>query len=77
LITLPRPFPAWENHIQQQEFVRKSSQYYQHTDLTNPEVDLDWVNDTGWESEIYAYTLTCGGLTNKRLCRWCCASASI
>lgn len=28
--------------------------------FANPEITLDWVNTRGWESEIYAYTLTYG-----------------
>jgi aminoglycoside phosphotransferase (APT) family kinase protein len=33
--------------------------------IRNPKITLDWVNDQGWESEIYAYTLTYGA-QNKR-----------
>lgn len=31
-----------------------------HLGLVEPELTLDWVNDQGWESEIYAYSLTHG-----------------
>jgi len=31
-----------------------------HPDLVDPQVSLEWVNTTGWESEIYAFTLTSG-----------------
>jgi len=42
--------------------VQKLTQYYQthQPDLVDPYVTLEWVNTSGWESEIYAYTLTAG-----------------
>jgi len=42
-------------------FVRELTRYIQREfEFANPEITLDWVNTEGWESEIYAYTLTCG-----------------
>ena len=42
--------------------VQKLTHYYQahQPELVNPQLSLEWVNTTGWESEIYAYTLTTG-----------------
>lgn len=43
------------------KFSTRLTQYYRdQADLVDPAVTLDWVNDTGWESVIYAYTLTSG-----------------
>lgn len=44
------------------EIIQKLAHYYRihRPDLINPQVKLDWVNTIGWESEIYAFTLTCG-----------------
>jgi aminoglycoside phosphotransferase (APT) family kinase protein len=41
---------------------QKLTHYYRdhQTELIDPRVTLEWVNTTGWESEIYAYTLTAG-----------------
>ncbi len=35
-------------------------------ELINPRITLDWVNNTGWESEIYAFTLTHGPVENRQ-----------
>jgi aminoglycoside phosphotransferase (APT) family kinase protein len=42
--------------------VEKLTHYYRahQPDLVDPRIKLEWVNTTGWESEIYAYTLTAG-----------------
>lgn len=42
--------------------VEKLVNYYHRNrpDLVDPHVSLDWVNTIGWESEIYAYTLSSG-----------------
>lgn len=42
--------------------VQKLTHYYRshQPDLVDPQVSLEWVNTSGWESEIYAYTLTAG-----------------
>jgi aminoglycoside phosphotransferase (APT) family kinase protein len=44
------------------EIIDKLASYYHRTrsDLVDPQVSLAWVNTSGWESEIYAYTLTSG-----------------
>ena len=44
------------------EIIEKLASYYHRNrpDLVDPHINLDWVNTTGWESEIYAYTLTSG-----------------
>ena len=44
------------------EIIGKLTHYYRihQPDLFNPQISLDWVNTIGWESEIYAYTLTSG-----------------
>ena len=44
------------------EFTIKLTRYYRedHSALVHPQIHLDWVNDTGWESVIYAFTLTSG-----------------
>jgi len=48
-------------------FQGKMQHYYQsHTDLADPQVSLDWVNDQGWESEIYAFTLNFGPTNQRR-----------
>ena len=48
--------------------IHKLESYYRKNrpDLVNPHVSLDWVNITGWESEIYAYTLTSGKPGQRR-----------
>jgi aminoglycoside phosphotransferase (APT) family kinase protein len=47
--------------MNQRKIIRKLKCYLNHhNSLTNPKLVLDWVNDQGWESEIYAYTLTHG-----------------
>jgi aminoglycoside phosphotransferase (APT) family kinase protein len=42
--------------------VQKLTRYYRdhQPKLVDPQVSLEWVNTSGWESEIYAYTLTAG-----------------
>jgi aminoglycoside phosphotransferase (APT) family kinase protein len=42
--------------------VQKLTCYYRthQPKLVDPQVSLEWVNTSGWESEIYAYTLTAG-----------------
>jgi len=47
--------------------LQKLTQYYhlQHPDLIDPQITLDWVNTKGWESEIYAFSLT-SGLKDRR-----------
>ncbi|MBW6465319.1 MAG: phosphotransferase [Brevefilum sp.] len=42
--------------------VHKLTRYYRahQPELIDPQVSLAWVNTSGWESEIYAYTLTAG-----------------
>lgn len=53
--------------MRERRFIRKLQRYYRkNTDLANPRVALDWVNDTGWESEIYAFTLTHGPKSSRR-----------
>jgi aminoglycoside phosphotransferase (APT) family kinase protein len=53
--------------MEQKEFERKLPHFYQQrSDLSDPEVVLDWVNDTGWESVIYAYSLTSGPAGDRR-----------
>ncbi len=44
------------------EIVHNLTRYYREhrPDLFDPQVSMNWVNTTGWESEIYAYTLTSG-----------------
>lgn len=44
------------------EIIHSLARYYRlhRPDLTNPQVSLVWVNTIGWESEIYAFTLTSG-----------------
>ena len=45
--------------ISKQNFICELSRYYRRElHLANIQVNLDWVNTQGWESEIYAYTLT-------------------
>ncbi len=40
---------------------RKLKRFFKRTKrLKNPQLVVDWVNTQGWESEIYAYTLTHG-----------------
>lgn len=41
-------------HILTQYYLQHQPQY------RDPSIHLDWVNTQGWESEIYAYTLTVG-----------------
>jgi len=53
--------------MQERRFIRKLQRFYRkHTDLANPRVSLDWVNDTGWESEIYAFTLAYGSKSDRQ-----------
>ena len=42
--------------------VQQLTRYYRthQPDLVDPRIKLEWVNISGWESEIYAYTLTAG-----------------
>ena len=44
------------------KIIQKLTHYYHiyRPDLIDPQVKLDWVNTSGWESEIYAFTLTSG-----------------
>ena len=55
--------------------IHRLESYYRtnRPDLLNPRLTLDWVNTTGWESEIYTYTLTSGKpsqrKTDKRILR--------
>jgi len=43
------------------KFNRKLKRYLKRTqNLKKPKLVLDWINEEGWESEIYAYTLTHG-----------------
>lgn len=52
--------------MRERRFIRKLRRFYRkHTDLANPRVSLDWVNDTGWESEIYAFTLAYGPKSDR------------
>jgi aminoglycoside phosphotransferase (APT) family kinase protein len=47
--------------MNQQTFTQRLNDYLkQSMSLINPKINLDWVNTEGWESEIYAYTLTHG-----------------
>jgi aminoglycoside phosphotransferase (APT) family kinase protein len=48
-------------------FERTLRSYYKttHPNFINPQIKLDWVNTAGWESEIYAYTLS-HGLAEER-----------
>jgi aminoglycoside phosphotransferase (APT) family kinase protein len=48
--------------MQKETFEPALRAYYQRTqpDLINPQISLDWVNTKGWESEIYAFTLSYG-----------------
>ena len=50
------------------EIIDKLGRYYRKNQpvLVDPHVSLDWVNTTGWESEIYAYTLTSGRQDQRR-----------
>ncbi len=50
-----------------QEFTTKLTKYYRdQSKLVDLQVTLDWVNDTGWESEIYAYTLNSGSVDARQ-----------
>jgi aminoglycoside phosphotransferase (APT) family kinase protein len=50
------------------EFTATLTQYYfDHSDLVDPKITLDWVTETGWESVIYAYTLTSGPPDARRM----------
>ena len=47
--------------MNQQRLIRQLKQFLMRTqNLENPQLFVDWVNTAGWESEIYAYTLTHG-----------------
>ncbi len=48
--------------MQENQLIQHLARYYRthRPDMIQPEVTLNWVNRTGWESEIYAYTLTFG-----------------
>ncbi len=48
--------------MQEDQLIQNLTRYYQthRPDLALPEITLNWVNNTGWESEIYGYTLTFG-----------------
>lgn len=50
------------DEMREDQFIDKLRQYYcgLQSGSVDPVVALDWVNTTGWESEIYAYTLTSG-----------------
>jgi aminoglycoside phosphotransferase (APT) family kinase protein len=49
--------------------VQKLTHYYRthQPDLVDPQVSLEWVNTSGWESEIYAYTLTTGAPNQRQV----------
>ncbi len=48
-------------------FIQKLESFYQtHFSLLDPNIQPDWVNDTGWESVIYAYTLTSGPVNARQ-----------
>lgn len=57
-----------ESIMNEQQFIRKLTRYYRHhrQDMVNPRIRLDWVNTSGWESEIYAYTLAFGRPNQRR-----------
>lgn len=44
------------------EIIHNLTHYYctKQPQLINPHISLDWVNTDGWESEIYAFSLTTG-----------------
>lgn len=44
------------------EIIHKLTHYYliYRPDLIEPHIHLDWVNTMGWESEIFAFTVTSG-----------------
>jgi len=47
--------------MKQQKTTRKLKRFLRRTQhLKNPQLVVDWVNTEGWESGIYAYTLTHG-----------------
>ena len=47
--------------MRKQDFTGNLQAYYtEHSGLTRPIITLDQLIDTGWESEIYIYTLTYG-----------------
>lgn len=49
-----------------ENFIHNLERFYrQKTALINPVITLDWVNTTGWESEIYAHTVI-HGTPNQR-----------
>lgn len=50
------------------EIIHKLAHYYHihRPDVIDPQVSLDWVNTSGWESEIYAFILTSGGGQQRR-----------
>ena len=53
--------------MRERRFIRKMQRFYRkNTGLAKPRVTLDWVNDTGWESEIYAFTLAYGPKSDRR-----------
>lgn len=54
--------------INREDFTNKLTEYYlkQQPHYSAPIIHLDWVNTQGWESEIYAYTLTFGAPGQRR-----------
>ena len=52
---------------QNKNVIRKLKRYLQRTrHLKQAQLVLDWVNTEGWESEIYAYTLTYGPTGDRK-----------
>jgi len=47
------------------DFIQKVKDYYINLGLLNPQIYLDRVIDTGWESEIYLYTLKHGSKSDR------------
>jgi aminoglycoside phosphotransferase (APT) family kinase protein len=51
--------------MQKDDFIKKLENYYTNSGLLDPQIYLDRVIDTGWESEIYIYTLTYGSKSDR------------
>ncbi len=48
--------------MQENQFIHKLTHYYRiyKPEYIDPRIRLEWINTHGWESEIYAYTLSFG-----------------
>ncbi|HEY9122602.1 MAG TPA: phosphotransferase [Brevefilum sp.] len=51
--------------MQKDDFIKKLEKYYINSGLLDPHVYLDRVIDTGWESEIYLFTLKHGSTSDR------------